>query len=503
MYMNRIANKTIAIIFAVYIMVGTAPVFAQSCIEYYKGNRRLSVTNEDRIYAVHITKFLPTDGFIRIVTKDRPRFLPTIHFSLGEPVVDHFAGKWSEKPFAIVTPMKSLRDQMLNLYPQDTYILGDFKLPADAILFVPRGTQVPENLPFKVIEYESPHKVKDAVSQFLDSSGTIQFKTTEVARSMKTYLGKLNIMENENLDKFFSSLIKEKPHLTRTLHDSTIWGELDNIIIARLFNWVSGTSKYSESKYQERNLELDIDVLSDRISEITKLSNQLNLPAHAIKSFKESLAELQSYKILLEVEKYAREFGKSFLNMEPKDSPELHALILSARYSREKLMGILKENKNKLAEAPIEVLQYTLSEYYGVLRHKSLKEFSDFLNEKYKDADAQTKREVRSAIVKRVFKHLQEGSMRAEDAYPFFLEYKDALKKWDIIIGIGNDLYSVAGYKDRTGTPKYPHREFVRFLKYEKVHEALKSLGAFEHFNAEQVQTYENARQAITALKEK
>jgi hypothetical protein len=53
----------------------------------------------------------------------------TIHFSFNGPVGGHMYGNWDDTKFAILVPVPSIIDRIVNISPQDAFILGELKLP--------------------------------------------------------------------------------------------------------------------------------------------------------------------------------------------------------------------------------------------------------------------------------------------------------------------------------------------------------------------------------------
>lgn len=62
----------------------------------------------NQLYAYHVTEYLPSNGAISANIMDSFRFSCTVHFALGEPVLDHFGGSCSKKSTASCCPSSFL-----------------------------------------------------------------------------------------------------------------------------------------------------------------------------------------------------------------------------------------------------------------------------------------------------------------------------------------------------------------------------------------------------------
>jgi hypothetical protein len=464
----------------VYFFYACQPVLAdgssvKSCVSLFDNIQLPDLTkdHEEKVYAVHITEFLPINNTVKIVTKDRGRFIPTLHFSLGEPVIDHLFGKWSTKPYAIVTPLKSLRNQVLNLYPQDTYILGDFKIPKDAVLFIPRGESPPPGLVCRIIQYDKALGVKSAVSQFLHDSGSIEFKGVPNGNGVKAVkVGKIDLLKNRNLNKFFAQLFKDKPYLTAVLHSDTEWGRADQRVIEYLSSWISGSGL---PKNLETDLTLAIYSLRDNILQMNQIVSQMDLPDHALKSYKEGLKDLESYINILEAESYLRKRGHSLLALKPNDP--FFSKILSQRYDKQKIFELIAEVEAQLPK-PVELSKSTPADYRYYLQNISMEEFVRILGENFPHPDEQTSYNIHSAISKRVFSFLMNGKITAEQAFPYFRLNAEPLRIMALTEVFSNNLlYRVAEANDMNGK-KYKdtsNREVLRFLKNPWINQYLES----------------------------
>lgn len=81
--------------FALAISLFIAPAQSQnSCRGAVSGQNNLNP--ESNILAVHLTNYFPKSGYVRASAENLGRFLVTLHFALGQTVVDHQNGNWSK-----------------------------------------------------------------------------------------------------------------------------------------------------------------------------------------------------------------------------------------------------------------------------------------------------------------------------------------------------------------------------------------------------------------------
>ncbi len=182
---------------------------------------------ESKVFAVHSTPILPKNGVLKAGARDTsyggkwddepPSFRPTIHFSLGEIVKEHHGFSWDENPYAIVTPIKSLEGQLINIFPNDTFVLGDYRLTPEDILLVPKGTDVSKLPPeVNVLEYNDDVGLRGAVDQVIKDKNGWQFRMQPEGVA----IGSVAYIDGEEINsaEFFSSLYEKLPQVSYGTH---------------------------------------------------------------------------------------------------------------------------------------------------------------------------------------------------------------------------------------------------------------------------------------------
>ena len=178
---------------------------------------------DEKLFAVHATRILPKDGVLKAGIGnwhgrdfEPPSFRPTVHFALGEMVQSH--GRYeADQPYAVVAPVRSLKPQLANLSPHDTFIVGDLKIPKDATLVVPEGTDLkdfPKEL--KVSTYKKDEKLRQAVDRVIKDEGgwKIEMERGGVRNGDTAKIAG----EEINSTSFFRSLLDSMPGVSYGSH---------------------------------------------------------------------------------------------------------------------------------------------------------------------------------------------------------------------------------------------------------------------------------------------
>lgn len=328
-----------------FILMSPYSGFAQNkCIDVFRTSKPTTLskqTLDEKLFAVHITDYLPEGGVIRTTTDNRARFATTLHFSLGGPVISHSLGNWDHKKYAVLVPLKTLKPQLVNIFAQDTFIVGDFELPPSAILLVPSGESVNIKFPGKVVSYDSQVGIIQGVKDQLQKEKTIVLDSTGPSLTDKTFLNGEAI--NEKL--FFKDYFSENKQLTHALHEETVFGSLDTKIFRIFKDWY----------YHGRPIELNLSYLKYHQLVLTELLPvaiervaRMNLPPMARASFEEGVQNFKELLNILEIEIKTQEtFKKSLLS----SGTNLRKDILKRKSSVESLSTYVDQIKDSLPEA--------------------------------------------------------------------------------------------------------------------------------------------------------
>lgn len=189
---------------------------------------------ESRLYAVHATHVLPQGDEMIVGARaglggylyenEPPSFRATGHFSLGGVVGKHAGGYWEESPYAIMTPLRNLTEQLVNVSVDDTFVIGNVALSKPGtILLVPEGTDV-EHLPptVTVKAYPPTDTLRDTVNAHITEAGGWLIDT-----SGPPGIGVSANVEGRpvNTEALLTPLLELYPYLSYGSHPHSIRGE--------------------------------------------------------------------------------------------------------------------------------------------------------------------------------------------------------------------------------------------------------------------------------------
>lgn len=289
---------------------------------------------DQKLMAVHITDYIPHDGILRTVTESRARFSVTLHFSLGGPVVSHSAGNWTKKKYAVLLPFKYLRPQLLNVFSQDTFIVGDLIIPRDAVLLVPNDEPAPTDFPGQIIKYDSAVGIVQSVKDELVRMNSVTLESTGPQLSDKTFY------KGKEIDElyFFKDYFKNQKTLTHELHAETTVGKID-LTLYRLFaNWFyrsqPSTATYQELKYKRL-------VIYELLRVVDQQVRQMSLISPARMSYQNALKNVGGLLRIIDLEIFAQDhYQRSILKVVIPHREE----ILRRMHDWQSLVDYLKEN---------------------------------------------------------------------------------------------------------------------------------------------------------------
>lgn len=288
---------------------------------------------DDKLFAIHLTNYLPENGIIEANSLNRARFAATIHFSLGEPVISHGSGNWINKKYAILVPIKYLKDQMLNIFVQDTFVVGSFQLPKEAIILIPKGSALPKGYAGSVRTYED-NKIAEATKNLIKEEKGIEVSANSpFVKSEITVQGEI-IDPKVMLKKYFDA----NKDLTYELHYTTIYGALDTGIYSILGEWSIGL--LPSNSLSANNLKTRLIIFQKLIHEMDRRVKLMNLPTVAMRNYDNNRKALGGLINLIEVEiEFQVKYHKTFLNSRSHSTE-----IWKNRFDKKNLMNILTDS---------------------------------------------------------------------------------------------------------------------------------------------------------------
>jgi hypothetical protein len=132
-----------------------------------------------RLPLVHATRRFPADGKVLAgrVGEDaasRPSLALLTHWAAGGLVPGHLAADWESAPFAVIVPFEKYADRAVNFFAQDTALLGDVELSAEALVIVRADAEVPANLPFRLARLHPNESLRPGIDRILREEGYAQ-----------------------------------------------------------------------------------------------------------------------------------------------------------------------------------------------------------------------------------------------------------------------------------------------------------------------------------------
>ncbi|MGB7129129.1 MAG: hypothetical protein WBD50_08595 [Candidatus Rhabdochlamydia sp.] len=171
---------------------------------------------KEQIWAVHATNVLPKDiltpKILNLNQEIRSGISNTVHFSLGELVRPHSDMSWEDRPFAIITPLNSIIDQVVNIFAHDTFITGNWRLKKETIVLLPEGTDTSEirDKCFRTVTYKDPEKsLRIAIDEIIQEKKGLIFRMPKGSVNLGSE-ALLDEAININTPSFFDALLKEK-----------------------------------------------------------------------------------------------------------------------------------------------------------------------------------------------------------------------------------------------------------------------------------------------------
>lgn len=208
------------------IWMSSSAVFAFECLDFVT----LSETNslrpslnelDENLYLVHGTNRLSESTIhgrqnVRNPFSPLPvvRFIPTIHFSMGELVRPHVVhmnkATWEQRKYGLIVPLKLAKRNLINLNPYDTIFLGEFEIPFEAIWVVPTLDKHRVRPGQRYVTYNpNLETLRTAVDRVIEQEGGWKITMDESANGVARISGQAISPRD-----FFAPLLREHPHLS-------------------------------------------------------------------------------------------------------------------------------------------------------------------------------------------------------------------------------------------------------------------------------------------------
>lgn len=376
----------------VFIMTlfGTCQIslaMTNNCTNYYSANFAKQAEYQEpslndlrkHLMGVHVTDYLPTGGILKAAYNKGLSMRPTVHFALGQMVVSHALGQWEKKKYAILTPFNQMEKQLINVFHQDTFILGDLKLKKGSIFIVPEGESIDSSIGELEIIRFNPEKIslRNKITEVLQERNQWVFEATGGNNYDKVFFKGIQLDQK----KFFYSIMTKYPYVTFGLHYSHPTGKIDHFMSDNL-GIFKEASLATERHYLDWILKLEqIKLYLEQSDQIARKFRNIpevnNIYVSAKKRF-----ENRTNIILAEIE-IQKKHGKTLLGSRNLPREFLDQVRIIAT-DKDKLVDFLEQNLEQFNVVDVDLKDarndvYTSYDLMELRTELSVKDFSEFL----------------------------------------------------------------------------------------------------------------------------
>lgn len=340
---------------------------------------------ESRVFAVHATPILPESGTLKAGARDissgdkwtggePPSFRPTIHFALGELVQEHSDFSWDENPYAVVAPLKNIEGQLINVFPHDTFVLGDLPLQEGMILLVPKGTDT-SKLPqgFEVRKYDQKTGLRKTVDSLItEKKGWhIQMKPEGVAIGSVAHIEDTEV----NSSKFFQSLFEKYPHVSFGTHLDPERGDAFRFgVIEQTLNKVMKNYSDHWLRYSTVEVSFHRSLIVHNLQKLEQTLESSTISPQALGAFEEKKGKLLGWLNVIDCDLETRQrLGKTFTGA----SESVQKMVRTRRNDPVKLREFVDEKYLELPDAiqESELSPTVLAEMLAGMSPQELEQF--------------------------------------------------------------------------------------------------------------------------------
>ncbi|HEX3568513.1 MAG TPA: hypothetical protein VHT70_02440 [Candidatus Saccharimonadales bacterium] len=275
---------------------------------------------ESRVYAIHITPILPENGTMIAGAinvrpgadwrDEPPSFRPTIHFALGEIVPEHELNPESGNRYAVVASLGALEDQLVNVLPHDTFILGNLKLTPDMTVVAPAGTDLSDMIA-EPATYQPGERLRDAVDRIVAEKGgwPIRMQPQDVEIDAPATVEGVDI----NDPRFFGALLDAKSGVSFGTHTSSEIGGADS------FGIIEQASHYLFNNYNDyppattaAELQLYKSIITENLGQLDRDVANQNFSPETIAVYADKREKLMNWLNIVDCDlRLQQEDGKT------------------------------------------------------------------------------------------------------------------------------------------------------------------------------------------------
>jgi len=342
----------------------------------------------EKIFLVHATASAPEQDILQARARDNskdkkwgnqkpPSFRPTLHFSMGELFNGGWEGGFSREdmPCAILLPLQKGEQQLFNVFPNDTVIMGDIQLDEGSYVVLPEETNYKGKA--KVIRYNpKTESLRSVVDRTITESDGWKMHTDTFIDGPHSFASPAKI-ENKNVgdQRFFSALLQEYPHLSFGSHFHSEKGDAwrTGVVDYRITDIINRYSDTLQNQIPTSELSIWRNLIAHNLKMLDIFLAQANYPDDVIKIYKNEKEELSFWLNVVDIDLYAREqYGKTITSAKKEIWEELR----DARENPTQIKSVVDKKKNDLQDS--HNYRANISGIADALANMSRTEFESF-----------------------------------------------------------------------------------------------------------------------------
>lgn len=506
----------------------------------------------EKVFLVHATTSVPEQDILRAQARDNttekrwgnhqkpPSFRPTLHFSMGELFSGGWEGGFSREkmPCAILLPLQKGEQQLFNVFPNDTIIMGDIKLDETSFVVIPDGMNYEGKA--KVVSYDpKAESLRDAVSRVIAGMDAWQMHTDTFLDGPHSFASCTNIESIDISDKrFFEALLQEHPNLSFGSHFHSERGDAwrTGVVDYRITDIMNRYSDTLQNEIPTPELSIWRNLIAHNLRMLDISLAKAGYPDEVMRIYEKEKEELNSWLNVVDADLYAREnYGKTITSAKKEVWEELR----DAKENPAEIKSVVDKRKNDLQDSHnFRANIGGIADALANMPHAEFKSFVDQNNESFNAEEQeslkiayvikrwlivkteQAKREGLDVVLEFSVQNDAEAAKRVMEELEIFLTHEcnrlgDALeiirmpfiqsalsKVWGVKIGEISNLSDLLVIHPETSA-LFQGGEIKIDSKDEEAYSLLKALGEGITEKTESTANYKSFKEAASAARNK
>lgn len=317
----------------------------------------------EKVILVHATASIPEQDILQARARDKskekkwgnqnpPSFRPTLHFSMGELFTGGWEGGFSREdmPCAILLPLQKGEQQLFNVFPNDTVIMGDIQLDEGSYIVLPEGTNYEGKARVKRYNPKT-ESLRSAVDRTITELDGWKMHTDTFIDGPHSFASHAKIENADVGDKrFFATLLQEYPHLSFGSHFHSEKGDAwrTGVVDYRITDIINRYSDTLQNQIPTSELSIWRNLIAHNLKGLDISLAQANYPDEVMRIYEKEKEELNSWLNVVDVDLYMREHdGKTITSAKKEIWEELR----DARKNPETIKSVVNKHKNDLQDS--------------------------------------------------------------------------------------------------------------------------------------------------------